>query len=496
MPATTPSFEHGPEPRSKRPSRTLVLDLPGREAEQRLLDELEELQVRESLIEARRAETIERLRTLTVARVAERERSRPGGGWDAAFTAHRELATELAPPLRESEHAVETRIAHAQMLAVGFAETADTLSRGVITARHAQILLDQAACLPAEARAEFERVALPAAERLSVPSFSRRARRLRELLHTQPLEERAVSAAQERYVRLEPARDAMAYLTAYLPAVEAHAAYNRLTGLARAAASETETRTLPQRRADAFRDLLIDGDSDSTARGIRATVLVTVPVQTLIARATTPAGKPLDLPGDVPAAHLEGYGPIDDEAAARLAARAPSFRRILTHPHTGAVLSVGRGSYTVPADLAAALRVRDETCRFPGCLRSAAHAEIDHTRDWAHGGETDVGNLAHLCVSHHQLKHRTAWTVDQVGGGTLRWTSPLGRHHETEPDFTFAQQPRVRTTPGHADSQGATPHIANPRHAKPQRAMPVRDDGSEPPPRIRIALPTPDRCPF
>lgn len=451
----------------------LVLDVPGREAELQLLEELEELQVRESLIEARRAETIERLRTLTVARVAGRERSRPGGGWDAAFTAHRELATELAPLLRESEHAVETRIAHAQMLAEGFAETADALSRGVITARHAQVLLDQAASLPAEARAEFERVALPAAERLTVPSFSRRARRLRELLHTQPLEERAVSAAQERFVRLEPARDAMAYLTAYLPAVEAHAAYNRLTGLARAAASETETRTLPQRRADALRDLLIDGDG-ATARGIRATVLVTVPVQTLIARTTTPEGESLDLPADVPAAHLEGYGPIDDETAVRLAARAPSFRRILTHPHTGAVLSVGRGSYSVPADLAAALRVRDETCRFPGCLRSAAHAEIDHTRDWAHGGETDVSNLAHLCVSHHQLKHRTAWSVDQVGGGTLRWASPLGRDHETEPDFTAAQQPRVRTS-----------------HTKPKR-----DDGSEPPPRVRIALPTPDHCPF
>jgi hypothetical protein len=45
---------------------------------------------------------------------------------------------------------------------------------------------------------------------------------------------------------------------------------------------------------------------------------------------------------------LEGYGPIDIETARRLAADAPGFTRILTHPETGAVLSLGRDRYAIP----------------------------------------------------------------------------------------------------------------------------------------------------
>ena len=56
--------------------------------------------------------------------------------------------------------------------------------------------------------------------------------------------------------------------------------------------------------------------------GVRARVLVTVPVLTLLGRSAEPA--------------LEGYGPIDIDTARELAAGAPGLVRILTHPETGA----------------------------------------------------------------------------------------------------------------------------------------------------------------
>lgn len=157
---------------------------------------------------------------------------------------------------------------------------------------------------------------------------------------------------------------------------------------------------------------------------IRPTVHVTVPVLNLLGRSDEPAT-------------LEGYGPIDDELARELAANAPSFTRILTHPETGAVLSVGRDNYRVPADLKKALVVRDETCRFPGCNRKAVHCDLDHTVDWQLGGETDIENLAHLCREHHVLKHETAWTVTQSEGGDLTWTSPGGASFTTQPETTI-----------------------------------------------------------
>ncbi len=184
----------------------------------------------------------------------------------------------------------------------------------------------------------------------------------------------------------------------------------------------SERRTHAQRRADAFVDLLLgrEGRATALARTVAPHLMVTVPVLTLLERA--------DEPGE-----LHGYGPIPPTIARRLAAQAPSFLRILTHPDTGETLSVGRERYRPPADLRLALIAEDETCRFPGCRRRAARCELDHTHDWAAGGATARDNLAHLCPKHHHLKHDTAWTVRPGPARTLTWTSPTGREHTTQP---------------------------------------------------------------
>lgn len=96
----------------------------------------------------------------------------------------------------------------------------------------------------------------------------------------------------------------------------------------------------------------------------------------------------------------------------------------MTHPVTGAVLAVDR--YRPGADLLRALRARDEHCRFPGCRQPLRRCDVDHTHDAALGGLTEIHNLAHLCRRHHTLKHATDWQVEQVGGGSLEWTSPTG----------------------------------------------------------------------
>lgn len=130
--------------------------------------------------------------------------------------------------------------------------------------------------------------------------------------------------------------------------------------------------------------------------------------------------------GDAPA-ELTGHGPVDAETAVRLTAEAPSLRRLLVDPVTGTLRATDPGTYTVPAGLRAALQARDRTCRFPGCTRTAARCDLDHTTAWADGGRTTAANLAHLCRAHHLLKHQTGWRVLQTSEGTLTWTSPTGR---------------------------------------------------------------------
>ncbi|RJU03162.1 HNH endonuclease [Arthrobacter frigidicola] len=270
-----------------------------------------------------------------------------------------------------------------------------------------------------------------------------RARRLRAELHPESLTDRTRSARKNRRVDFHPDDDGMAWLNVYLPAEKAVAIDGRLTRLSRALQCPEETRTLAQLRTDVLTDLLTHTCPDPTItgtgtapagagaapggaggagwNGIQAQVHVTVPVLTLL--------DVDDAPGE-----LEGYGPIDPDLARRLAAHAPSFTRLLTHPETGAVLSVGRDTYTVPADLKKWLRVRDRTCRHPGCNRSAAAAELDHTIPWSRAGTTAHNNLAHLCRRHHMLKSQGLWHYNQPSPGIITATSPAGRTYQTQPE--------------------------------------------------------------
>lgn len=207
----------------------------------------------------------------------------------------------------------------------------------------------------------------------------------------------------------------------------------------RDASVAADGRTPDQLRADVARDLLLHGVPPIgeafhvAAATARPTVHVTVPVLTLLGLEDAPAD-------------LEGYGPIDAETARGLAAQASSFTRLLTHPVSSTVLDVDRTTYRPPADLARWLRVRDETCRFPGCNRRASRCELDHTEDWAHDGRTAFDNLAHLCPHHHHLKHETSWSVRHLEHGALEWRSPSGRRHVTEPSMRIPSRPARRST--------------------------------------------------
>ena len=145
---------------------------------------------------------------------------------------------------------------------------------------------------------------------------------------------------------------------------------------------------------------------------------VTVPVLTLLGA---------DEPGT-----LNGITPIDAQTARELAARAPSFVRILTDPITGTVLDVDRKHYRPPADLARFTAIRDQTCGFPGCGRPADECDIDHTVAWAEGGTTSAANLALLCRDHHRLKHNSKWKAEHRAG-LLHWTSPTGYSRNADP---------------------------------------------------------------
>ncbi|WP_232498191.1 HNH endonuclease signature motif containing protein [Agromyces humatus] len=463
---------------------------PKRAAEAALDAELEAIVELERSIRAAQAEQLRRIeRAHGWAHAVERVH-------EGSSSTDRELATrafvaELATALRVHERHSGAMVADATQLR-SLPSTLDALARGAIGLAHTRTIIDATQGMPQPLLAEFEVTALDRAARLTNASLRRSLRGLRERLLAEPLEQRQARSALDRRVCLEPEPDGMAWLSLYLQGERATAIRARLDALAGASVDD---RTAAQRALDIAADLLLGnpvahdgsergGDScgegpgasngssgDSAARrrplgAVIPRVYVTVPVMTLLGHSDEPA-------------ELDGYGPIDAETARELAAHAPSFQRILTHPETGAYLSYGRESYRVPADLAGYLRVRDGGCRFPGCGRRAVASDIDHTTDWAFDGRTEHENLAHLCRKHHRLKHRTGWRIAHEPGGVIRWKSPAGRIYRSRPEHPFA--PARSSVDPDASPGTASPPDAPPEPDRPASRPPASDSlGSNP----------------
>jgi hypothetical protein len=145
-----------------------------------------------------------------------------------------------------------------------------------------------------------------------------------------------------------------------------------------------------------------------------------------------------------PPAGLSRWAPVLADITAQYADRA----RIL------AQLDARPGDRFPHTALNRYLCIRDRTCVWPGCRRSATNSQIDHTRDYADGGPTIQVNTAPLCARHHLYKTAGVWKMRQTRPGVFEWISPLGRTYRTQaeplnppPTPPAASPPAPRTPP-------------------------------------------------
>ncbi|MFD4182727.1 DUF222 domain-containing protein [Rhodococcus sp. NPDC058514] len=170
------------------------------------------------------------------------------------------------------------------------------------------------------------------------------------------------------------------------------------------------------------------GSSAAPGPGLRIFKSAVMPAGTL-----APPGRKLPQPGLVsPATTINGL-----------------YRAILTDPgQIVAEFPDGHGGFTQPPPgaltyqpndlLAAAVRLRDGTCRHPGCTVPAADCQIDHIVAFLKanptlGGWTILANLQCLCVLHHQLKTAGLWSYDMLTGAIMHIHNNLGQHGLTLP---------------------------------------------------------------
>ena len=103
-----------------------------------------------------------------------------------------------------------------------------------------------------------------------------------------------------------------------------------------------------------------------------------------------------------------------------------------------------------PAAMADGVRLRDETCVFPGCTRRSESTDLDHIREYVPmdeggpPGQTHPDNLAPLCRRHHRAKTFGAFTYHRQPDGCYRWTLPSGRRMTTDPP---RPRPRLHERP-------------------------------------------------
>ncbi|MDT0181131.1 DUF222 domain-containing protein [Microbacterium sp. ARD31] len=434
------------------------------------------------------AAQIEELRALAAAgRLAEAQTAQRNARVQVHDMALRSIAAEVGGVMRVTDRTVQRRIGEARTLVEGFPATVEAWEQGRIVRGHAIAIVETGTSLPPEMWAEFEQVAIGRCERDTPNRVRGELEILAHRMHPRSFAERHEEAAATRCVRIVPGRDGMSDVVATVPTVIAEGIHDRLTQQARAvidtrderaaargcagvafgeAASDgdtdgdrdddaaaiiaTDQRSIDQVRADVLADLLLAGtpaldDTRDTTAGplgaIRARVQVLIPAATLTGED--------DGPSD-----LAGRSAIDPATARTLAGGAQIWERLFHDPTTG--VTVATDSYRVPSGMRRFLQARDQHCRFPGCRVAAIRCEVDHTRDYALGGRTELTNLAHLCQRHHSMKQFTAWRVRQLKGGVLEWTSPLGRiYREDAPTPAVAFTPAAPPSPPPAPAEPA-----------------------------------------
>ena len=365
-------------------------------------------------------------------RQAPSDTSTGGPVWSTARVERVELVTELAQLTRRTEYRTATLVDTSVALVDLLPATLAAVAAGALSWEHAEVIARHSDGLDGDALTAYDaRLAALAAE-VNPKQLDRKARAQVELSQPSTAVERAEKAAATRRIYVDPGPDGMAYLTLFAPAPEVHAIADRAARLAAGLRAGGDPRSMGHLKLDVLTDLMLNGETSipGATRGVRGRVHVMVPAMTLLGV------------GDE-AAILHGYGPIDPATAAQLTAEATSWRRILTDPITGRILTTDPRDYRPTARMIDHARLVHPTCVFPGCTVPSERADIDHTEDHAYGGHTTPENLAPLSQEHHKVKHHTRWQIVQNGDDTLTATSPAGYRYVIQPEGRMRPAPRA-----------------------------------------------------
>jgi hypothetical protein len=161
-----------------------------------------------------------------------------------------------------------------------------------------------------------------------------------------------------------------------------------------------DTRTLPQKRAEALVDLCRLGVTqfkDGNWVKPRADVTLHLDLSDIERRSGSP-----DLAELVRAEATSAHGL--SKTTLRMLTCDCKIARVITDGPSQ-VVDVGRATHTVPVPTRRAVEARFGNCKEPGCAVPVWLCDMHHVWHWDDGGPTNVDNLEPRCSYHHLLAH-------------------------------------------------------------------------------------------
>jgi hypothetical protein len=308
------------------------------------------------------------------------------------------------PVLREA--AVAGRVGDEQAVVIG--DALDSL-RGHVEAA----LVDKAEAALVDHAAEFPPAALA---RLGERILAHVAPEVADEQLAAQMEREEKRARQQRSLTLVAERGTgrtrvVGWLQADAAAIVS-AALDPLSKPRPAADGVRDSRTAPQRRADALVEAcqiaLAAGDLPQSG-GERPQLTVTVAYD-ILAR-------------QLGAGVLNTGQQLSPQAVRRLACDAQIVPAVLGG--RSEVLDLGRASRTWTGAARRAIVLRDGGCAFPGCDRPPRWCDVHHIIFWTLGGRTDLTNGVLLCGFHHDLIHHGDWRVRMGADGLPDFIPPI-----------------------------------------------------------------------
>ena len=107
----------------------------------------------------------------------------------------------------------------------------------------------------------------------------------------------------------------------------------------------------------------------------------------------------------------------------------PDTTKVTVKPVIDLNTEITSSAYQPSPRLAEQVTLRDRSCVFPHCHRSAARADLDHIDPYdpqGPPGQTTTSNLAALCRLHHRAKTHADWSYTMIEPGVFLWRSPHG----------------------------------------------------------------------